>query len=196
MSIGVIIYLEGLSVRHPKGARSIGTAPSAPSDLTDQAPRSSDPSDLSDMSDRASPCPIRQCARRRGGTPWGASFLATGRRGVAPTTRGSDIVIDPATPPGCRTIKLAQGVRHPDGVEVKRSVCPQVIAAVAARPVARKRGSLSGSITPAKGSLPHPARPARPTRPPRPIRHRARPPRPTRPTCPTCPIGHRPVRLV
>ena len=24
MSIGVIIYLEGLSVRHPKGARSIG----------------------------------------------------------------------------------------------------------------------------------------------------------------------------
>ena len=35
----------------------------------------------------------------------------------------------------------------PQGVEVKTLICPQVIAAVAARPVAIKRGSLSGSST-------------------------------------------------
>ena len=34
----------------------------------------------------------------------------------------------------------------PQGVEVRASIGPQVFAAVAARPVARKRGSLSGSI--------------------------------------------------
>ena len=35
----------------------------------------------------------------------------------------------------------------PQGVEVRTLICPQVIAAVAARPVARKRGSLSGSLS-------------------------------------------------
>ena len=39
-------------------------------------------------------------------------------------------------------------VRHPIGVEVKTLTFPQVIAAVAARPVAMERGSLAGSGIP------------------------------------------------
>ena len=35
----------------------------------------------------------------------------------------------------------------PQGVGVRTSICPQVFVAVAARPVARKPGSLAGSIT-------------------------------------------------
>ena len=45
-------------------------------------------------------------------------------------------------------------VRHPGGVEVKTSTFPQVIAAVAARPVAMKRGSLAGSGIPLWCRLP------------------------------------------
>ena len=33
----------------------------------------------------------------------GARFLATGRRGAAPMTRGPVVASNPATPPGCRT---------------------------------------------------------------------------------------------
>ena len=39
-------------------------------------------------------------------------------------------------------------MRHPGGVEVKTSTFPQVFAAIAARPVAMKRGSLTGSSIP------------------------------------------------
>ena len=45
-------------------------------------------------------------------------------------------------------------VRHPGGVEVKTLTFPQVIAAVAARPVAMERGSLAGSGIPLWCRLP------------------------------------------
>ena len=53
-------------------------------------------------------------------------------------------------------------VRHPGGVEVNTSTFPQVIAAIAARPVAMKRGSLTGSSIPLWCRLPFALPPADP----------------------------------
>ena len=81
----------------------------------------------------------------RGCTPCGCPLHSHRSRGEAPMTRGSAgvYILDP--------LRVAEGggkVRHPCGVEVKTSIFPQVIAAIAARPVAKKRGSLAGSGIP------------------------------------------------
>ena len=93
----------------------------------------------------------------RGCTPCGCPLHSHRSRGEAPMTRGSAgvYILDP--------LRVAEGggkVRHPCGVEVKTSIFPQVIAAIAARPVAKKRGSLAGSGIPLCYRLPfaHPCR--------------------------------------
>ena len=70
----------------------------------------------------------------------GARFLATRSRGVAPMTRGSGIVSDPATPLGCRTDRLTDMcdtlagslkalLGDPQGVEgVGKGLCTSVTA--------------------------------------------------------------------
>ena len=151
LSIGVIIYLEGLSVRHPKGARSIGIGhPRSGDRCTKTLPYPHDPLWVAEQIPPLS-------ATRKGswhnaydytsvfgtscldrclwsGHPSDAAYLlfdgfhlrsvdigsvgktvtgvaprqgcplfSPGSRGVAPTTRGSGVASDPATPLGCRT---------------------------------------------------------------------------------------------
>ena len=94
LSIGVIIYLEGLSVRHPKGARSIGIGhPRSGDRCTKTLPYPLDPLGVAEQSlQRPRQGVALVESRAISATPWRGRdrlrCLIHGSSGLRPSTRG------------------------------------------------------------------------------------------------------------
>ena len=90
LSIGEIIYIEGLSVRHPKGARSIGIGhPRSGDRCTKPLPYPLDPLWVAEQSLQRSRQGVAHTIQAISATPWRGRGIASnacppGRRGYAP----------------------------------------------------------------------------------------------------------------
>ena len=166
MSIWVIIYQGGSSVRHPKGARSIGIGhPRSGDRCTETRPYPFDPLRVAEQKSSFSATrkgsrpnayaytdssPAATASRsRRGEAPEGSSLFRPGVEARSAEDPGKEDLRNTYDPARASHIPVSHSVRHPSGVSGSLAMPdPRVFGATPLDHVSIKRAPLSGCIVP------------------------------------------------